>query len=60
MLNLNVEKANFIIFFKHRKKLTNFNITLNNNILEQVDHFNYLGVTLGQNIRWNPFLAKFA
>ena len=29
MLNLNVEKSNFIIFFKHPNKLSNLNITVN-------------------------------
>ena len=56
MLHLNVEKSKCIIFFKHPKKLSNNNITVNNNIIEQVDHFNYLGVTLDQNITWNPRL----
>ena len=50
MLNRNVEKSKFMIFFKHPKKLSNLNITVNSNIIEQVDHFNYLGVTLDQNI----------
>ena len=58
MLNLNVEKSNFIIFFKHPKKLPNLNITVNNKIIEQVDHFNYLGITLDQNITWTPHLDK--
>ena len=40
MLNVNVEKSNFMIFFKHPKKLPNLNITVNNKIIEQVDHFN--------------------
>ena len=39
-----------MIFFKHPKKLSNPNITVNNTIIEQVDHFNYLGITLDQNI----------
>ena len=58
MLNLNVEKSNFMIFFKHPKKLPNLNITVNNKIIEQVDHFNYLGITLDQNITWTPHLDK--
>ena len=58
MLNLNVEKSNFMIFFKHPKKLPNLNITVNNKIIEQVDHFNYLGITLDLNITWTPHLDK--
>ena len=58
MLNLNVKKSIFMIFFKHPKKLPNLNITVNNKIIEQVDHFNYLGITLDQNITWTPHLDK--
>ena len=47
-----------MIFFKHPKKLSNLNITVNNKIIEQVDHFNYLGITLDQNITWTPHLDK--
>ena len=58
MLNLNVKNSNFLIFFKHPKKLSNLNITVNNKIIEQVDYFNYLGITLDQNITWTPHLDK--
>ena len=57
-VNLNVEKSNLMIFFKHPKKLSNLNITVNTKIIEQVDHFNYLGITLDQNITWTPHLDK--
>ena len=42
MLNINVDKSKKSIFFKHPKKLYNLNITVNNNIIEQVDYLNYL------------------
>ena len=38
--------------------MSNPNITVNNKIIEQVDHFNYLGVTLDQNITWTPHPDK--
>ena len=58
MLELNVEKSKFMIFFKHPKIITNFSITINNSKIEQVDYFNFLGVTLDQNITWNPHVDK--
>ena len=58
MLKLNVKKSKFIIFFKHPKIISNFSITINNSTIEQVDHFNFLGVTLDQNITWNPHVDK--
>ena len=58
MLELNVEKSKFMIFFKHPKIITNFNITINNSTIKQVDHFNFLGLTLDHNITWNPHVDK--
>ena len=58
ILKLNVEKSKFMIFFKHAKIITNFCITINNSTIEQVDHFIFLGLTLDQNITWNPNVDK--
>ena len=58
MLELNVKKSKFMIFFKHPKIITNFSITINNSTIEQVDHFNFLGVALDQNVTWNPHVDK--
>ena len=58
MLELNFEKSKFMIFFKHPKIMTNFSITINNSTIEQVDYFNFLGLTLDQNITWNPHVDK--
>ena len=58
MLELIVEKSKFMIFFKHPKIITNFSITINNSTIEQVGHFNFLGVTLDQNNTWNPHVDK--
>ena len=54
MLELNVEKYTFMVFFKHPKIIYNFSITINNSTIDQVDYFNFLGVTLDQNITCNP------
>ena len=44
-----------MIFFKI---ITNFSITINNSTIEQVDYFNFLGVTLDQNITGHPHVDK--
>ena len=43
---------------KHPEKLSNLNITVNNKIIEQENHFNYLGITLDQNITWTTHRDK--
>ena len=58
MLEPNVEKSKFMIFFKNPKIITNYSITINNSTIEQEDHFKFLGVTLDQNITWNPHVDK--
>ena len=58
MLELNVVKSKCMICFKHSTIITNFSITIINSTIEQVDHFNFLGVTLDQNITWNPHVDK--
>ena len=52
-----MSKNQFILFFSNIQRC-NLNITVNNKIIEQVDHFNYLGITLDQNITWTPYLDK--
>ena len=59
MLELNVEKSKFMIFFKHPKIITNFSITINNSTIEQVDYFNFLGLTLDQNIHTHISCYRF-
>ena len=52
-LNLMSKKiSKCMIFLKHPKIINNFSITINNSTIEQVDHFNFLGVTLNQNTTW--------
>ena len=51
-LRLNVSKSKFMIFFKHPKIIPELNISINNNQIEQVDEFNFLGITIDQSVTW--------
>ena len=50
-LTLNVDKTKFIVVGTKRilEKFTNVRLTFNNNIIERVDKFKYLGVKLDSN-----------
>ena len=47
-LRLNVSKSKFMIFFKHPKVTPKLNISVNDNQIDQVDEFNFLGITIDQ------------
>ena len=55
-LQLNVSKSKFMMFLKHPKILPKLNITANGNVVDQVSEFNFLGITIDENIAWNPHI----
>ena len=57
-LQLNVSKSKFMMFFKHPKTLPKLNITANGNLIDQVSEFNFLGITIDENITWNPHIRN--
>ena len=59
-LVLNVGKSKFMLFFKHPKILPTLNLSINDNPIEQVTNFNFLGITIDQNITWNDYISKIS
>ena len=57
-LQLNVSKSKFMMFFEHPKTLPKLNITANGNLINQVSEFNFLGITINENITWNLHIRK--
>ena len=57
-LQLNVSKSKFMMFFKHLKTLPKLNITANGNLIDQVSEFNFLVITIDENITWNPHIRN--
>ena len=55
-LLLNVAKSKFMIFFKHPRTISKLSISINGNPVEQVVNFNFLGITLHQNLTWNDYI----
>ena len=51
-LRLNVSKSKFMIFFKHPKVIPKLNISVNDNQIDQVNEFNFLGITIDQSVTW--------
>ena len=59
-LRLNVSKSKFMIFFKHPKVTPKLNISVNNNQIDQVDEFNFLGITIDQSVTWASHIRKIS
>jgi hypothetical protein len=61
-LTVNVEKTFTMLICSrsHKAKNTRLNITVNDNILEQKNELEYLGVTIDCHLSWNSQLNKIA
>ena len=59
-LLLNVAKSKFMILFKHLRKIPKLNIAINGNPVEQVNNFNFLCITIDQNLTLNDHISKIS
>ena len=59
-LVLNVAKSKFMLFFKHPKIVPTLKLSINDNPIEQVTNFNFLGITIDQNITQNDHISKIS
>ena len=57
-LLLNTAKSKFMVFFKHPKTIPKLKLTINDNSIEQVTEFNFLGITIDQNVTWSAHITK--
>ena len=61
MLSLNVKKTKYMIFHHRNIKLpSNISIKINSIELEQVDNFDFLGLTINKHLSWKPHIDKIA
>lgn len=51
-LLLNSSKSKYMLYFKPPKKIPQLNIQMNDETIEQVNSFNFLGIHLDQNVTW--------
>ena len=59
-LKVNASKSKFMIFFKHPKIIPKLNIWANGNQIDEVQEFNFLGITIDQNINWTLHIRKIS
>ena len=49
-----------MIYFKHLKIIPKLNIWANGNQIDEVQEFNFLGMTIDQNITWTSHIRKIS
>ena len=61
-LSLNVKKTKFIIFHHKQRNIENLipQLNLNEQIIERVTDFNFLGLTIDQHLTWNGPVQKIS
>ncbi len=59
-LSLNVVKSKYMIFRSHKRKIESLQLMINNTEIERVQEFNFLGLTLDENLNWNSHINKIS
>ena len=61
-LSLNVNKTKYMIFHNHQRNIDDLipDIRLNNQAIERVSEFNFLGLTIDQHLSWNAHVQKIS
>ena len=59
-LSLNTQKAKLMIFHRKQKKVREINLSMDNNQIEQVSVFNFLGIILDENLSWKTHTKTIA
>ena len=61
-LSLNVSKTKYIIFHNHQRNIDSLipDIRINNQAIERVSEFNFLGLTIDEHLSWNAHIKKIS
>ena len=59
-LSLNVSKTRLMMFYMPQKKCSFSEIIICNLNIEEVDHFNFLGLIIDKNMKWHTHVQKVA
>ena len=59
-LSLNVSKTRLMMFYMPQKNVPSLKLSICNLNIEEVDHFNYLGLIIDKNMKWHTHVQKVA
>ncbi len=55
-LSLNISKCTYIIFHTHQRKINPSYLKINDNVVDRVKEFNFIGLTLDENLNWKSHI----
>ena len=55
-LSLNFNKTKYMQFYKAPKHVPHLHLQINNNEISRVDTFNFLGLQINDNLKWNTHI----
>ena len=55
-LSLNFNKTNYMQFSKAPKHVPHLHLQINNNEISRIDTFNFLGLQINENLKWNTHI----
>lgn len=59
-LSLNVAKSKYMIFHKPQKRIQPLHLIMNDTTIERVSNFDFLGLTLNENLNWKSHIDKIS
>lgn len=59
-LSLSVPKTKYMIFHKPQKQILELQLTINNTAIERVRNFDFLGLTINENLNWKHHIDKIS
>ena len=59
-LALNVKKTKYMMFHKPIKIVEHLDLQVNNNAIEKIDNFNFLGLYLNTRLTWHTHVSEIS
>ena len=59
-LSLNASKSKYMIFSKRNRVINNIDLKIDGTIIQQVNDFNFLGLTIDEHLQWKQHIEKTA
>ncbi len=59
-LSLSIEKSKYMIFHTLQKNVAQLRLKIDNTLIDRVYEFNFLGLTINENLNWKSHINKIA